>query len=157
MQFIVRVHKLSRWLLDRRLKRLSRLIDTIIRLIYAARIPAVADIHPTVHFSHNGLAVVITKRSHISAGCTIGTHVLLGSRWPLRDGPYLEENVTVHAGARIIGPVRIGSGSVIGANAVVLTNIPPRSLAVGVPAVVKKTDIVRDDYQPDLQAADTAA
>jgi serine O-acetyltransferase len=157
MQFLVRIHKTSRWLLDRRLRRLSRVLDTFIRLVYAARIPAIANIHPTTHFSHNGLAVVITKLSHVSAGCTIGTHVLLGSRWPMREGPYLEENVIVHAGARIIGPVRIGSGSVIGANAVVLTDIPPQSLAVGVPAVVKKTEIENGAYKPDLQAAETVA
>jgi serine O-acetyltransferase len=157
MQLLVRIHKASRWLLDRRLTRLSQLLDTVIRLVYAARIPATADIDPTAHFSHNALAVVITKRAHISAGCMIGTHVLLGSRWPLRDGPHLEENVIVHAGARVIGPVRIGRGSVVGANAVVLTDIPPQSLAVGVPAVVKKTGIENGDYKPGPQAAETAA
>ena len=158
MQFLIRIHRTSRWLLDRRFRRLSHVFDTVIRLVYAARIPAVAEIDPTVHFSHNALAVVITKGAHISAGCMIGTHVVLGGRWPLWGGPYLEENVIVHAGARIIGPVRIGRGSVIGANAVVLTDIPPQSLAVGVPAVVKKTGIENSDYyKPDLQAAETAA
>jgi serine O-acetyltransferase len=157
MQFLIRLHKTSRWLLDRRFKRLSQVMDTVIRLVYSARIPAVADIDPTVHFSHNALAVVVTKRSHIGPGCMIGTHVVLGSRWPMVNGPYLEDNVIVHAGAKIIGPVRVGRGSVIGANAVVLNDIPPRSLAVGVPAVVKKTGIEKDDYEPDLQAAETAA
>jgi serine O-acetyltransferase len=158
MQFLVHIHKKSRWLLDRRLRRLSQFLDTVIRVVYAARIPAVADIDSTVHFSHNALAVVITKGAHISAGCMIGTHVVLGSRWPLRGGPHLEENVIVHAGAKVIGPVRIGRGSVIGANAVVLTDIPPQSLAVGVPAVVKKTGIENSDYyKPNYQAAETAA
>jgi serine O-acetyltransferase len=157
MQFLVRLHRISRWLLDRRFKRLSSCIDRIVRVVYATRLPACANIDPSVHFSHNGLAVVVTKRAHIGANCLIGTHVLLGSRWPLLDGPHLEDNVIVHAGAKIIGPVRIGQGSVIGANAVVLHDIPPRSLAVGVPAVIKKSGIVKEEYQPDLQAADTAA
>jgi serine O-acetyltransferase len=157
MQFLLRLHKTSRWLLDRRMKRLSRLLDTAIRVIYSARIPAEADIHPAVHFSHNALAVVITKEARIGAGCLIGTHAMLGSRWPERGGPHLEEDVIVHAGAKIIGPVRIGRGSVIGANAVVLTDIPRYSLAVGVPAVIKKSGIQNDEYRPNPPVAEAAA
>jgi serine O-acetyltransferase len=157
MQLLLRLHKTSRWLLDRRMKRLSRLLDTAIRVIYSARIPAEADIHPSVHFSHNALAVVITKEARIGAGCLIGTHAMLGSRWPERGGPHLEEDVIVHAGAKIIGPVRIGRGSVIGANAVVLTDIPQFSLAVGVPAIIKKSGIQNDEYRPNPPAAEAAA
>jgi serine O-acetyltransferase len=157
MQLLVRLHKTSRWLLDRRMKRLSRLLDTAVRVVYSARIPAEADIHPAVHFSHNALAVVITKEARIGAGCLIGTHTMLGSRWPVRGGPHLEEDVIVHAGAKIIGPVRIGRGSVIGANAVVLTDIPQYSLAVGVPAVIKKSGIQNDEYRPNAQAAEAVA
>jgi len=156
MQFLVRVHKVSRWLSDRRLTWLSYLIDTVIRIVYAARIPAAAEIHSTVHFSHNALAVVVTKESRIGPRSIIGTHVMLGSRWPLKGAPHIEEDVIVHTGARVIGPVRIGRGSVIGANAVVLEDIPPFSLAVGVPAIIKKSGIQSCQYRPDSQAAEVA-
>jgi serine O-acetyltransferase len=149
-QALLRLHALSRGLLDRRWVRLSRMIDRVIRLVYAARIPAEADIHPTVHFSHNALAVVVTKKAVIGPRCQIGMHVLLGSRWPLHGGPRLEADVIVHAGAKIIGPVTIGRGSVIGANAVVLDDVPPGSLAVGVPAVIKKTGIRVEEYLPQV-------
>ena len=155
MQLIVRLHNRSRWLLDRRWRRLSRLVDGVIRLIYAARVPAEADIHPSVHFSHNALAVVVTKEASIGARCQIGVHVLLGSRWPVPGGPRLEEDVIVHAGAKIIGPITIGRGSVIGAGAVVVDDVPPHSLVVGVPGEVKKTGIRIENYlQPGAADAD---
>ena len=156
MQFLVRMHKVSRWLYRSRLKTPSRIVDGVIRVLFAARIPAQASIDPTVHFSHNALAVVVTRGAQIGPRCMIGMHVLLGSRWPIAGGPILEEDVVVHAGAKIIGPVRIGRGSVIGANAVVLCDIPPFSLAVGVPAVIKKTAINVEDYRSEDQAADAA-
>jgi serine O-acetyltransferase len=84
----------------------------------------------------------------------VGLQVLLGSRWPLDGGPKLEEDVIVHSGAKIIGPVTIGRGSVIGANAVVLEDIPPKSLVVGVPGVVKKSGIRIEDYLPRGAAED---
>lgn len=53
--------------------------------------------------------------------------------------PTIEEDVVVGAGARILGPIRIGARSEIGANAVVLTDIPPDSVVVGMPARVVST------------------
>lgn len=155
MQMIVRLHNWSRWLLDRRRYHLSRLVERVIRLAYAARIPAEAAIDPTVHFSHNALAVVVTKKASIGARCQIGVHVLLGSRWPIPGGPRIEDDVIVHAGAKIIGPVTIGRCSVIGAGAVVVEDVPPHSLVVGVPGVVKKSGIRIEDYlQPGAADAD---
>jgi serine O-acetyltransferase len=154
MQGLVRLHKLSRRLMDLRLRRLSRGIEQLIRLVYAARIPAEADIDPSVHFSHNALAVVVTKKASIGPRCQIGMHVLLGSSWPREGGPRLEQDVVVMCGARVIGPITVGRGSVIGANAVVLQDVPPHSLVVGVPGIVKKTGIRIEDYRIPVGAQD---
>ena len=51
--------------------------------------------------------------------------------------PTLGDRVTVGAGAKILGPVRIGDGSAIGANAVVTHDVPPESIATGIPAAVR--------------------
>lgn len=147
VQGIVRLHKLSGRLLAWRLRRLSRLVEQVIRFVYAARIPAEADIDPSVHFSHNALAVVITKEASIGPCCQIGMHVLLGSNWPQKGGPRLERDVVVMCGAKILGPVTIGRGSVIGANAVVLKDVPPHALVAGVPGVIKRTGIRIEDYR----------
>ncbi len=154
MQGLVRLHKFSRRLLELGFRRLSRLVEHFIRVVYAARIPAEADIDPSVHFSHNALAVIVTKKASIGPRCQIGMHVLLGSSWPLAGGPRLEQDVVVLCGAKVIGPVTIGRGSVIGANAVVLKDVPPHSLVVGVPGVVKKTGIRIEDYRIPVGIAD---
>ncbi len=155
IQTIVRLHGWAHWLLERRWCRLSRIIECLIRLGYAARIPAEAHIDPTVHFSHNALAVVVTKESWIGPRSQIGVHVLLGSRWPTPGGPRIEEDVIIHAGAKIIGPITIGHDSVIGAGAVVVEDVPPHSLVVGVPGVVKKTGIrIKNYLQPGFADLD---
>ena len=51
----------------------------------------------------------------------------------------LGDNVTVGAGAKVLGGVEIGTGARVGANAVVVTSIPPNAVAVGVPAKVIDT------------------
>ena len=50
--------------------------------------------------------------------------------------PVIEEDVVIGCGARILGPVRIGRGAFIGANAVVLSDVPPGAIATGIPAKV---------------------
>jgi len=141
MQWILRLHRLSSGLQRARLGVLSRAIDGISRIVFAASLPGRARIGERVFFHHSGLGVVVNKLSVIEDDCEIGVHVVLGGRAPDIGAPYLERGVIVHAGARIIGPVRIGAGAVIGANAVVLDDVPSGALAVGVPAVVKRLEI----------------
>ncbi len=126
---------------------LSRAIDIATRMLFAASVPGRARIGKNVFFHHSGLGVVVNGASVIDDDCEIGVHVVLGGRTPLVGAPHLERGVIVHSGARIIGPVTIGERSVVGANAVVLKDVPPRSLVVGVPAEVKRSDIDKANYR----------
>jgi serine O-acetyltransferase len=72
----------------------------------------------------------IGDRVRIMGNVTIGTAKDNGY-------PRIGNDVDIGAGARILGPVHVGDGAVIGANAVVLTDVPPGALAVGVPATVQ--------------------
>ena len=82
------------------------------------------------------------ERCMISHGVTIG--VLGGDRLGV---PRLGNDVYVGCGAKILGPVTIGDGAIIGANAVVLEDVPAGATAVGVPAriIVKKPRAADDD------------
>jgi serine O-acetyltransferase len=146
MQLILRLHRLSSRLQQARMGALSRSVDGILRVFFAACLPGRARIGERVFFHHNGLGVVINALCLIEDDCEIGVHVVLGGRSPEIGAPHLGRGVIVHAGARIIGPVRIGAGAVVGANAVVLDDVPSGCLAVGVPAVVKRTDVDRREY-----------
>lgn len=82
--------------------------------------------------------IVIHPQAQIGANCLIFQQVTLGTVSGRRGAPRLGIHVDIGAGARILGPVNIGDHTVIGANAVVLTDVPPHSTAVGVPARIIK-------------------
>jgi serine O-acetyltransferase len=75
----------------------------------------------------------VGHRVHFLGNNTVGTSKDNGY-------PTIGDDVTVGVGARILGPVHVGDGAVIGANAVVLVDIPAGSVAVGVPARIVQTN-----------------
>lgn len=93
-----------------------------------------ARIDPSARFPHL-TGVVVHEDAVVEAGCMIMQQVTLGQ---LADGgaPVVERNAYLGAGARILGPVRIGAGARVGANAVVLADVPPGATVVGIPARV---------------------
>lgn len=99
------------------------------------------EIHPGARigrrfFIDHGMGVVIGETAEIGDDVMLYHGVTLGGR--TRDGgkrhPTLEDGVAVGAGAKILGPVRVGARSVVGANAVVTRDAPPDSILVGIPA-----------------------
>jgi serine O-acetyltransferase len=82
--------------------------------------------------------IVIHPMCNIGPNCLIFQQVTLGSNGSSSNGgiPTLGGHVDVGAGAKILGPVTIGDNAVIGANAVVLTDVPANAAAVGIPARV---------------------
>lgn len=83
------------------------------------------------------MGVVIGAGAVIGRGCRIYHGVTLGISHRDNDGfPVLGENVLVGAGAKILGPIVVGNGAKIGANSVVLSDVPAGASAIGVPARV---------------------
>lgn len=143
------IHRASNALHRSGLRPLSRALDVLSRLLFAAAVPGRATIGRNVFFHHGGLGVVINGRSVIEDDCEIGVHVVLGGKAPIIGAPHIERGCIVHTGAKLIGPIRIGAGSVVAANAVVVADVPPGPLVAGVPAVVKRSGIDNRAYRHD--------
>lgn len=87
---------------------------------------------PGVYIVHG--QVVIDGITEVERGAVIAPFVTVGLRAGELKGPTIEANVNIGTGAKLIGPIRVGTGATIGANAVVVDNVPPGATAVGAPA-----------------------
>lgn len=103
------------------------------------------EIHPGAtigrrFFIDHGMGIVIGETTEIGDGVMLYHGVTLGGQvlTQTKRHPTVEDNVTIGAGAKVLGPITIGEGSAIGANAVVTKSVPPHSIATGVPAKHRK-------------------
>ena len=92
-------------------------------------------------FIQHGFATIIAAKS-IGANCWINQQVTIGYS-NNSDAPTIGNGVSISAGAKVLGDVTIGDYSKIGANAVVVKNVPANCTVVGVPAYIVKQDGVK--------------
>ena len=137
----------SMWQRGGRWKLPARLLSQASRAITGVEIHPGAQIGKRFFIDH-GMGVVIGETSEIGDDVMLYNGVNLGGRTlaKVKRHPTLGDGVTVGAGARILGPVTVGAGSAVGANAVVVKDVPADSTAVGVPAVVRPNAPVLDPY-----------
>lgn len=112
----------------------GRIAGRVLRAAYrpqTALYLTTAAIGPGLYIQHGFATIVAAKR--IGANCWINQQVTIGFDAELGQ-PVLEDGVTVHAGAQVIGDVTLGANSTIGANAVVVRDVRAGATAVGVPA-----------------------
>ena len=126
-------------------------IPVIPRLLsHAARLLTGVEIHPaakigTRFFIDHGMGVVIGETAEIGTNCLLYQGVTLGGTGKEKGKrhPTLANNVTVGAGAKILGAITIGNNAVIGANSVILKPVPDNAISVGVPGRITKKKIIR--------------
>ena len=126
-------------------KRIARFIMAINQFLTNIDIHPGAKIGENVFIDH-GIGVVIGETTIIGDNVTIYQGVTFGgvSLNPGKRHPTIENDVTIGAGAKILGNITIGKESRIGANSVVVKDVPPYSTVVGIPGKVIK----RKDYSP---------
>ena len=126
---------------------LARIISQITRFFTGIEIHPGAKIGSNLFIDH-GMGVVIGETSEIGNDVTIYHAVTLGGISPSIDSerqrnekrhPTIGNDVVIGSGAQIIGPVKVGNGSRIAANAVVVNDVPDDTTMVGVPAKAIKT------------------
>ena len=126
-------HACLRW----RLHPLAFALQMVQQVVAGAEIHPAAQIGPGFCLVHSR-GVVIGDRVKIGSGFTCLHGVTVGDSGHGDGQPTLGHRVRLSAGAKVLGGIHLGDGAVVGANAVVLIDVPPGGVAVGVPARVVK-------------------
>ena len=111
-------------------------------ILFGIEVAPKCAIGPGLFLPHT-VGTVIGARS-IGRNVTIFHNVTLGAKtadmgWNVEKRPSIGDGVTLGAGCKILGPVHLGSGSVVGANAVVLGDVPENVVVVGIPATIVRS------------------
>lgn len=146
------LHRVAHRLWRARLRLLARWLSHLARFLTGIEIHPAARIGPRFFIDH-GMGVVIGETAEIGADVTLYHGVTLGgvSLEPGKRHPTLEDGVVVGAGAKVLGAITVGKNSRIGANAVVVKDVEPGMVVVGIPGrPVKREGPQPDTHHPDL-------
>ena len=148
------LHKFSNKIWKMKFYLLARIISQISRFLTGIEIHPAAIIGKNLFIDH-GMGVVIGETSEIGDNVTLYHAVTLGGVSPSIDSdsqrlskrhPTLKNNVVVGSGAQILGPIIIEENAKVGANAVVLKNVPKDAVMIGIPAKnINEKDKVKDE------------
>jgi serine O-acetyltransferase len=145
-------HRLGHWLLKRRIPFIPRAVSQLARFLTGIEIHPGAMIGSGLFIDH-GMGVVIGETSEIGDNVTLFQGVTLGGTGKQRGKrhPTIGSHVVVGAGAKVLGPITVGNYVKIGANSVVLQDVPDHSTVVGIPGrIVRiKDERVADDALMD--------
>ena len=142
-------HRIGHWLWEGELYFPARLVNHIARFLTAI------DIHPGAKIGSNFFIdhgfTVIGETAEIGNDVTIYQSVTLGGTNPStgvagKRHPTIRDRVVIGSGAQVLGPIEVGEGAKIGANAVVTKDVPPGATVVGIPAKAVPIDSVH--YSP---------
>jgi serine O-acetyltransferase len=132
------LYRVGNWLHRHRVPLLPRVVYYLTFLIFNSAIPPSCRIGSGSRFAYGGIGVVLHSRCRIGKGVLIGQNVTIGGSFG-SEVPTIGDNVFIGPGVRIIGGIHVGSNVVLGANAVVIQDIPDNCVAAGVPARVLRT------------------
>jgi serine O-acetyltransferase len=111
-----------------------KLLKPISEILTGIELPCEVVLGRRFRIDHFG-GIIISGDAVFGDDCVIRNGVTVGLRHPgVRGSPVIGNRVDIGAGAKLLGPIHIGDDVAIGANAVVLKDVPPNSIAVGVPA-----------------------
>ena len=138
------VYRFGRWrygvrpaLLRKCLSALYHLLYKLVQILTGIELPCEVPVGRNFVIDHFG-GIVVSGYARFGNDCRIRNGVVVGlARVDDPVAPVIGNNVDIGAGAKLLGRITVGDNVVIGANAVVVRDVPPNSVAVGVPAVVR--------------------
>lgn len=140
-------HRVAHFFYNIRLFFIARFISQFSRFMTGIEIHPGAKIGKNLFIDH-GMGVVIGETAEVGDNCIIFHQVTLGGtgKHKGKRHPTVGKDVIISTGAKVLGPINIGDGAKIGANAVVLKDVPAMATAVGIPAknIIKKSEEVWD-------------
>jgi serine O-acetyltransferase len=134
-------HRVSHVLHQAGVPLVPRLLSTATRAVTNIEIHPAARIGDALFIDH-GTGVVVGETAEIGDNVTLYQGVTLGGTGFAtgKRHPTVEDNVTIGSGAKLLGPITVGHGAKIGANSVVITDVPPNATVVGNPGHVVRVD-----------------
>ncbi len=121
-----------------------RILKVLSQILTGIELPCETRVGRRFRIDHFG-GIIISGDARFGDDCVLRNNVTVGLRRPgVRGAPTFGDRVDIGAGAVIVGKIQIGSDVSIGANAVVLTDVPDDCIAVGIPARVKPKTSRRD-------------
>jgi serine O-acetyltransferase len=147
-------HRINHWLWNRGARLVARVTAEITRILTGVDIHPGAVLGPGLFIDH-ATGVVIGETAEVGEDVTIYHGVTLGGsgRDAGKRHPTIGDRVTIGAGAKILGAIKVGDDSRIGANAVVVKEVPSSSVVIGVPGQVisrSRPGSPDDSMMPDL-------
>jgi serine O-acetyltransferase len=142
----INIYRLGHFFYKNNIIILAKCMNCLNLYIHNSYIPSSCEIGKDTQIAYGGIAVVIHDRVRIGKHCTIGTCVTIGGNMGSIGVPIIEDNVFIGPGSKILGDIRIGHDSIVGANAVVIRDVKPYSVVAGQPArLIHKID--KDNYE----------
>ena len=156
---LLRIYRLARWSYLHHIPVLPRLLKAVIYLVFNCVLPPECVIGRGTKLWHNGLGIMIHPSVEIGENCNIYNFSAIGGGYDGPQGPPIRivigNSVNIGNGAKVLckaGVLRIGDGSTVGSNSVVLSDVPPQSIAVGIPAQIHPKQKIRRELAPTLEA-----
>jgi len=142
--WVMVVYRFGRWRYGLRNTLARKLFSLIYRMLYKSvqiitgiELPCEVDVGKNFIIDHFG-GIIISGFAKFGDNCRIRDGVVVGLRHVEdKRAPVIGNNVDIGSGAKLLGPIHIGNNVLVGANSVVITDVPDDSIAVGVPAIVK--------------------
>jgi serine O-acetyltransferase len=142
--WVMAVYRFGRWrygvrpaILRKCFSLIYHVLFKLVQILTGVELPCEARVGRNFVIDHFG-GVIISGHASFGDNCRIRDGVVVGlRRVEEKHAPTIGNNVDIGSGAKLLGSIRVGDNVLIGANAVVLCDVPDNSVAVGVPAVVK--------------------